>query len=137
MGSNVEIQGSGFKIVKSTKYKDDTPAGKDEPDLADRVITAILSVVFVVLSLLFVLRLRGKAATGYALRLDDGLVLLLLLFIVVPAGVGFFLGSARMSNLLGHAFGTEINRKPGVTALIWLVVVAFLYLAHLGLDNTR
>jgi len=123
--------------VKSTRNKNDAPSAKDEPDLADRVITAILSVVFVVLSLLFIRQLVGKAATGYAFRLGDGPMLLLLLFIVVPAGVGFFLGSVRMSKLLGHAFGTEVNRNLGITALIWLVVAAFLYLAHLALDTTQ
>lgn len=105
--------------------------------LSDRVLAALLFPLFFNLALIIYAvvvsrRARMLASLMYVYTVTGrGSIL----FVVLPAVVGFMAGSAGTAKLLGHAFWThaEPERNISHTLAVWVFLGGCLYLALGGI----
>jgi len=104
---------------------------KAPPDLSDRLLAAALApaafnICVLILSLVF-LKGRGTLIDVLPSALGTSLAIL---FVVVPAAVGFAVGTDGFVRFLGHSFFThgEDERNVGVTLAIWAALIATAWL---------
>jgi hypothetical protein len=101
--------------------------------MLDRFLAAILSPLFFNVSLLIVatcMSRRGRLF-GSLMYLYTSPGLGMMLFVALPAAVGFIAGTSGTAKLLGHAFWTHVEseRSIAATVIVWGLFAVCFYVA--------
>jgi hypothetical protein len=111
---------------------------KAAPDRRDRLLAAALAPaafnVCILIVLMVYLRLHGTLALMDFIPSALGIGLAIV-FVVVPAAVGYSVGTDRFVTFLGHSFYThdEDEREMGITIAIWAAIIFLAWLLSLAL----
>ena len=107
---------------------------KEQINLQDRLLTAVLAPIVFNISILMshLYPIRTKAVGNLFVNGSRGFgFLFFVLAILLPAMLGFFLGTSRFATLLGHFFytndGHEKNAEKTIVAWLSFFVIAYLF----------